>query len=118
MLRGILRTAATLALLAWFFPTVGISSWITLLLASLVLSFLFSIVAPLLKLLFLPVTIITLGLFSGIINVFLLWLTTYLVPGFSIQPMQIFGVSLGHFVSLVVVAVTIGFLQSLLRKIV
>lgn len=116
MLRAILRTAVTLVLLAWIFPTVSIASWTTLVLASIVLSVLFAVVAPILKLLFLPVTIVTLGLFAAVINVFLLWLATYLVPGFAIEPMILLGVRLGEFMSLVVIAISIGFLQSLIRK--
>ncbi len=116
MLRALLRTAVTLALLAWIFPTVSIASWTTLLFASIVLSLLFAVVAPILKLLFLPVTIVTLGLFAALINVFLLWLVTYLVPGFAIEPMILFGVRLGELMSLVVIAVSIGFLQSLIKK--
>ncbi len=118
MLRAILRTSVTLVLLAWIFPTVSIASWTTLLLASIVLSLLFAIVAPILKLLFLPVTIVTLGLFAALINVFLLWLATYLVPGFTIEPMILFGMRLGEFMSLVVIAISIGFLQSLIKKLV
>jgi putative membrane protein len=117
MIRAILITAFTLGILAWGLPTVGFSSLITLAIASLVLTILYAIVRPILKLLFLPINIITLGLFSGLINIFLLWLATYLVPGFHIQEMIIFGTQLTQFWSLVFVSILIGFVHSTISKI-
>lgn len=83
--------------------------------ASLVLTLLFSIVRPILKLLTLPINIITLGLFSSIINAVLLWLTTYLVPGFEIANTTIVGVELGGALTILFVSVVIGFLQPLVK---
>lgn len=117
MLRAILITAFTLGVLAWALPTVGFSSITTLIIASLVLTILYSLVRPVLKLLFLPINIITLGLFSGIINIFLLWLATYLVPGFHIQEMVVFGTHLTQFWSLVFVSILLGFVHSIISKI-
>ena len=91
-------------------------NWVTLLLASLVLTILQKVAKPILKLLFLPINIVTLGLFSLVINVFLLWLATYLVPGFQIQPMIIFEVALGKFGSLLLVSIIISSVQNILRK--
>lgn len=117
MLRAILITGFSLGVLAWALPTVGFSSITTLIIASLVLTILYSLVAPVLKLLFLPINIITLGLFSGIINIFLLWLATYLVPGFHIQEMVVFGTHLTQFWSLVFVSVLLGFVHSIISKV-
>lgn len=117
MIRSIVITGVTLGILAWLVPTVGFSSFATLIIASLVLTILFAIVRPILKLLFLPINIITLGLFSGLINIFLLWLGTYLVPGFYIHDMVLFGTQLSQFWSLVVVAMLLGFIHSILSKV-
>lgn len=117
MLRSILITAFTLGVLAWALPTVGFTSLTTLIIASLVLTILYSLVRPILKLLFLPINIITLGLFSGIINIFLLWLATYLVPGFHIQEMVLFGTQLSQFWSLVFVSILLGFVHSAISKV-
>jgi putative membrane protein len=116
ILKSLLRTLITLGLLAWLLPTVDFLSWTTLILASIVLTVLFGVVRPILKLLFLPINIVTLGLFSAFITVFLLWLSTYLVPGFIIQPMAIFGLALNQFWTLVVISFLIGFTQSVVRK--
>lgn len=115
MLKAILRTAVTIVLLAWLLPTVDITGVTTLILASIVLSLLFGLVRPVLQLLFLPVNVVTLGLFSAVLNVFLLWTATYIVPGFVIEPMAIFGVDLSQFWTLVVVSVLLGFIQSFVK---
>ncbi len=117
ILRSLFLTAITIAILAWALPTVTLIGWTTLILASLVLTILHHIARPVLKILFLPINIVTLGLFSWVINVFLLWLATYLVVGFTIQPMRLFNISLGEFGSLLFVSFLISFIQNLLNKV-
>jgi putative membrane protein len=56
----------------------------TLLLASLVLALVNAFIRPFLKILFLPINVITLGLFGWVINVIVLYLTTLIVPGFHV----------------------------------
>jgi putative membrane protein len=116
-IRSILITAITLAILAWLLPTIGYLNIVTLILASVVLTLLQGVVKPVLKILFLPINIVTLGLFSLIINVFILWLATFLVPGLKISPMILFGVRLGEFGTLLMVSCIISFIQNLLKKI-
>ena len=116
MIKSVLITGITLAILAWALPTVGFNSLVTFIIASLVLTILYSLVKPVLKILFLPINVITLGLFSGIINIFLLWLSTYLVSGFHIQNMVIYGTHLNQFWSLIFVSFLIGFIHSILKK--
>ena len=114
LLKPIIVSVVTIFVLAFALPTVNYSNWVALVLAAIVLTLLQKIVRPILKLLFLPINVVTLGLFSVVINVALLWLATYLVPGFSIGPTTIAGVQLGQFMTLVVVSFLIGFLQSLI----
>ncbi len=116
MIKSVLITGITLAILARALPTVGFNSLVTFIIASLVLTILYSLVKPVLKILFLPINVITLGLFSGMINIFLLWLSTYLVPGFHIQNMVIYGTHLNQFWSLIFVSFLIGFIHSILKK--
>ncbi|MCB9813697.1 MAG: phage holin family protein [Pseudomonadales bacterium] len=117
MFRAVIITGITLAILSWALPTIGFNSLFSLIIASIVLTILYSLVRPILKILFLPVNVVTLGLFSGVINVFLLWLSTYLVPGFHIQNMIIYGTHLGQFWSLIFVSFLIGFIHSIIKKI-
>jgi len=118
MLKAILRTALTLAILAWLLPTVNLVDITTLIIASIVISLLFGLAKPVLNLLFLPINFVTLGLFSSLLNVFLLWIAIYLVPGFEIEPMAIFGVNLSQFWTLVVVSFLLGFIQSIIKVVI
>lgn len=111
LLKPIVRSAIVLAMLT-LLPNVTVSSLISLVLAAVVFELLFSVVKPILKLLFLPINIVTLGLFSALLNIFLLWLVTYLVPGFHISDLVLFGVQLNQFWSLVATAFVISIMQS------
>jgi uncharacterized membrane protein YvlD (DUF360 family) len=55
-----------------------------ILVASLILTLLMMAVKPLMKTIFLPINFLTLGLFNLAMNVLLIWLATYLVPGFTV----------------------------------
>ena len=56
-----------------------------LILAALVLGLINAIVRPILLILTLPLTIVTLGLFLFVLNAFCIWLTSRLVPGFEVH---------------------------------
>jgi putative membrane protein len=58
--------------------------WMTLLLVSLVWSVIITVIRPILQLLALPITIVTLGLFSFILNALLFWAMELIVPGFDV----------------------------------
>lgn len=70
--------------------------WLTLLSAAFVLSLVNAFVRPFLKILFLPINVITLGLLGWLINVIVIYLTTLIVPGFDIVPfsVNIFGTTI------------------------
>ncbi len=55
------------------------------LLAGLVLALINAVVRPVLKLITLPLTLLTLGLFLFVLNAFCLWLTSAVVPGFDVN---------------------------------
>ena len=114
LLKPLIVSGLTLFLLAYFLPTVSYMDWTTLILATVVLTLLNKFVRPILKILFLPINIVTLGLFSIILNVALLWLVTYLVPGFHIEAMSLFGAEFNEFFSLFIVSAMIGLFQSFL----
>lgn len=56
-----------------------------LILAALVLGLINAIVRPVLIVLTLPLTLVTLGLFLFVLNAFCLWLTSRLVSGFDVH---------------------------------
>jgi putative membrane protein len=78
--------AAALAVAAWIFSgiTVG-GDFGTLILAALVYGLLAAIVKPVLKLLTLPLAILTLGIAWFFVAMFILWLTDVIVSGFQIH---------------------------------
>ncbi len=79
-----LAVAIALAATAWLLPGVQISSWPALFVAALVLGFVNAVVRPLLVLLTLPITIVTLGLFYLVVNGAAFSLAAFFVPGFAV----------------------------------
>jgi putative membrane protein len=55
------------------------------LLAGLVLALINAVVRPVIKIITLPLTLLTLGLFLFVLNAFCLWLTSAVVPGFDVH---------------------------------
>lgn len=114
-MKTILVSTITILLLAWLVPSVSYSGWVALIIAAVVMAFLDTLIRPILKILFLPINVVTLGLFGWVINAALLWLVTYIVPGFQIMPMLLLGMQLSQFMSLVVVSMLISLIQSFVR---
>ncbi len=81
-----LITAAAIVLASYILPTgVKIDQFLTALLVALVLSVLNFFVKPLLVLITLPITVLTLGLFLFIINALMIYVASKLVPGFVVN---------------------------------
>lgn len=77
--------AASLGIASYILPGVHITSWIALAVAALVLGFVNTLVRPLLVLVTLPITIVTLGLFYLIVNGIAFGLAAAVVPGFNVD---------------------------------
>lgn len=77
--------------LGLIFPGIKYQNLKTLVLASALYCLLTIFVKPLLKILTFPINLITFGFFSSLINVFLIYLVTRFVPGFSVVPFTIGG---------------------------
>ena len=110
-LTNLLLTAIAVYLLSKLLePHVVINSFSTAIIFALVLAFLNAIVKPLLIILTLPLTIITLGLFLLVINVIIILLTDNFVSGINID---------GFFWALIfglLLSVVSSFLQNLGKK--
>ncbi len=83
LLVWILNAIALLAV-AYLFPGVQIQDWQAAGVAALVLGLVNAVIKPILVLLTLPVTILTLGLFLLVINALLFWAVASLLPGFNV----------------------------------
>lgn len=77
--------AVSLAVTAWVVPGIRVSGAAALVVAALVIGLLNALVKPLLVLLTLPLTILTLGLFLLVLNALLFWLAAAVVPGFEVS---------------------------------
>lgn len=83
LLRWLLLAAALLLVTA-VYPDVSVASFGTALWAALVLGLLNTLVRPVLVLLTLPVTLVTLGLFLFVINALMFWAAASLLDGFNV----------------------------------
>jgi putative membrane protein len=76
--------AAALLLVAYLYPGVSVESFLAAAIAALVLGLVNAVIRPILILLTLPVTLLTLGLFLFVINALMFWLVAEIVPGFKV----------------------------------
>ncbi len=81
----VLVTALGLLIVDVIFPGVSISSFPAALIAGVVIGLVNAFIRPVLQLVSLPVTFVTLGAFSFILNGILLWVASLIVPGFSMS---------------------------------
>ena len=80
-----LLSAAALLLVAHLYQGVEVRSFSSALLAAFVIGLLNSIVRPVLVVLTLPVTLVTLGLFLFVINALMFWAAAGVLDGFHVQ---------------------------------
>jgi len=78
-------TGLALAVAAWILPGVHVQSAVALAVAALVLGLVNAVVRPVLVLLTLPVTLLTLGLFYLVVNGVAFALAAAIVPGFAVD---------------------------------
>ncbi len=71
-------------LVAYLYSGVQVTGIIQALIAALVLGLANAVIRPILVILTLPVTILTLGLFIFVINAFLFWFVAEVVHGFNV----------------------------------
>lgn len=69
----------------WIVPGITISSFVTALIASIVIALVNIVIKPVLIFLTLPINILTLGIFILVINALLFMFVAYLVPGVEVD---------------------------------
>jgi putative membrane protein len=80
-----LLAACALLLVAYLYPGVQIQSFTAALIAAAVMGLLNTLVRPVLIVLTLPVTLVTLGLFLFVINALMFWSAASLLSGFGVH---------------------------------
>ena len=78
-------TAVALGVASWVVPGIHVTSWPALLVAGLVLGFVNAIIRPILVVVTLPITVLTLGLFYLVVNGLAFALAAAVVPGFEVD---------------------------------
>ena len=84
-LARVLLNALAIAAAAWLVPGVPLSGPVPAIIAGVLLGFINALVKPVLVLLTLPFTLLTLGLFLFVVNAICFALTAALVPGFDLS---------------------------------
>ncbi|MFQ4137358.1 phage holin family protein [Nodosilinea sp. PGN35] len=84
-LLSILATALSLLLVDAIFPGVVLANFPAAMVAAVVIGIVNGIIKPVLFILSLPITILTLGLFSLVVNGLCFWLASLVTPGFAVQ---------------------------------
>jgi putative membrane protein len=79
-----LLLAAALLLVAYLYPGVTVTSFVSAMIAAFVIGVFNTLLRPLLVLLTLPVTLLTLGLFLFIINALMFWIAAQILDGFAV----------------------------------
>jgi putative membrane protein len=80
-----LVSAMVIFVVAYLLPGVHVEGFVTALAVAIVLGVMNAVIKPILFVLTLPVTLLTLGLFTFVINAFLILLTDAIVPGFKVD---------------------------------
>jgi putative membrane protein len=96
-------------LVAYLFRSVSVASWQTAFVAGLVLAVINAIVKPILVVLTLPITVVTLGLFYFVVTAICLVITSKVVDGFAVN---------GFFMTIIasiVISIFSAIVQSLLK---
>ena len=85
LLIRLLLNAVAVFIIAHFLSGVNVDSYVTAIIVAVVLSVLNLFVKPILVILTLPITIVTLGLFLLIINALIILLADKLIDGFAVS---------------------------------
>lgn len=103
----ILIIAFAILLIAQYVPGFEVSNFYSALIVALLLGVISVTLKPLILILTLPINLLTLGLFTFVINVLLLWWVASFVDGFSV----------GGFIPAFVGALIIGAVNSIIHRI-
>ncbi|MDP2671471.1 MAG: phage holin family protein [bacterium] len=124
--RNLILSAFAFLLVSSFYKGIAYTDLQTLALAGIVFAVLTQFVKPILKLLALPFNLLTFGLMSVLTNIFILYLVTFFIQGFSIVSFNFGGLSVSGFIlpafqltplfSIFLASFLIGLIASLLQS--
>ncbi len=77
--------ALSIIFVSWIVPGIEVSSFLHAMLVVIIIALINTFIKPILQIITLPINIVTLGLFSLLINALLLMLAGTLSPGFEVE---------------------------------
>jgi len=84
LLRWLLNGLTILAI-AYYLPGVTVTGFYTALIAALILGLINAIIRPILLVLTLPINLLSLGLFTFVVNALMFWFGSTIVKGFEVD---------------------------------
>lgn len=84
ILRWILY-ALLIVFVSWIVPGIEVDNFISAMFVCIILALVNTFIKPLIQIIALPVTILTLGVFSLVINALMLMLAGWIAPGFEVE---------------------------------
>jgi len=85
LITRLLLTTLTLLVVATYIPGISIEGFYPAIIAAVILGLLNLFIKPILFILTLPITVLTLGLFMLVINASLFWFAASFIEGFSVD---------------------------------
>jgi putative membrane protein len=70
---------------AYLLPGIHVADFVTALMAAIILGFINMVIRPILLILTLPINVLTLGIFTFVINALMVLLAGQLIPGFTVE---------------------------------
>ena len=107
LIMRLLLNAIAVVILSYILPGVWVDSMLTAIIVAVVLSILNFLVKPLLVILTLPITVLTLGLFLLVINAIIILIAADLIDGFQVA----------SFWWAVIFSLLLAFLQAILHSV-
>ncbi len=77
--------ALIIMFVGWLIPGISVESFLTAMIAAVVIALINAFIKPLILFLTLPINLLTLGLFTLVINALLFMFAAYLVPGIEVD---------------------------------
>lgn len=77
--------ALAIVFISWIIPGIEVENFLSAMFVCIILALINTIIKPLIEIIALPVTVLTLGLFSFVINALMLMLAGWIAPGFEVE---------------------------------
>ena len=88
MLNIILRWllyALLIIFVSWIVPGIEVDNFLTAMLVCVILALVNAFIKPIIQIITFPITVLTMGLFTLVINALMLMLAGYFTPGFAVE---------------------------------